>query len=119
MDESGNRGVERPALTASPKQHVIRDEKYRRHIASQPCVCCGGEDVQAAHVRMGQEAGMGRKPGDDMCWPGCVKCHRLQGETGEVFFWKWVLGHANDETLAEIISAWRRDCYERWRKGND
>lgn len=72
---------------ANPKTEYIRDEKHRRFIASLPCVICGRGDVQAAHVRRGQAAGMGLKSSDDRCVPLCCFHHGIQHEKGELHFW--------------------------------
>lgn len=69
------------------KTEYIRDEKHRRFIASLPCVICCRTDVQAAHIRHGNDAGMGLKSGDDCVVPLCVDCHRRQGEQTEFAFW--------------------------------
>lgn len=106
-------------MTASPKQNLVRSEKYRRHIASLPCVVCGRDDVQAAHFRMNQGSGFGRKPGDDLCSPLCVADHREQGEIGEARFWRRFLANADNETLADVISSWRKWKYAEWKDASE
>ena len=82
-----------------PKQEYIRDEGHRRFVASLPCVICLSTDVQAAHVRKGQSAGIGLKSSDDRCVPLCVSCHRKQGEIGELKFW---YGYGGYEAAAAL-----------------
>ena len=53
-----------------PKANPLRDESYRRWVASLPCAHCGVEGFsQAAHGDQGK--GMGIKAGDDTCYPAC------------------------------------------------
>lgn len=58
------------------------------------CVCtihgksghvCEGR-VQAAHLRLGNHAGMGQKPGDDQTYPLCALAHKIQHDIGEITF---------------------------------
>jgi hypothetical protein len=53
-----------------------------------PCLACGRDPCgEAAHVRMGTHAGMGRKPEDRWVTPLCRACHADQHEIGELTFW--------------------------------
>jgi hypothetical protein len=70
-----------------PKSAPIRDESYRRWVASLPCAHCGIEGFsQAAHADEGK--GMGIKSSDDTCYPACGPrygipgCHWLLGTSG-------------------------------------
>lgn len=74
-----------------PKAKLLIDEKYRRWVASLPCMHCGIEGhSQAAHGDYGK--GMGFKTSDDTCYPACgphfaesemvVGCHYLIGTAG-------------------------------------
>ena len=74
-----------------PKREYLRDEFYRRWVASLPCAHCGIEGYsQAAHGDQGK--GMGIKSSDDTCYPACGPhldflgmvqgCHALLGSTG-------------------------------------
>lgn len=63
-----------------PKAHPVRNEAYRRAVASLPCVICGVPGYsQAAHGSAGK--GMGIKACDLTCFPACaprpgvVGCH--------------------------------------------
>ena len=65
----------------------IRSRKHLMFIASLPCMMCQRTDVQAAHIRTGNGAGVGLKSGDDCVVPLCVECHRVQHSTSEKKFW--------------------------------
>ena len=71
-----------------PKHEYIRDTKHRRYIANLPCVVCNKPDVQAAHIRSGNKAGMGLKSSDLCCVPLCCGCHSEQSSMSERAFWK-------------------------------
>lgn len=66
------RGSYGPAeLKAAPKREPIRDEAYRRWVASLPCIQCGAEGrSQAAHPNFGK--GMSQKTDDTDCFPLCA-----------------------------------------------
>jgi len=69
------------------KQPKIRSKKHLKFIASLPCLICRRTDVQAAHIRHGNGAGMGLKSGDDCTVPLCIACHANQHENGEEMWW--------------------------------
>lgn len=53
-----------------PKAKPVRNEKYRRWVASLPCMACGIEGYsQAAHPNQGR--GLGQKASDLDCFPLC------------------------------------------------
>ena len=53
-----------------------------------PCVACGkAAPSDAAHVRIGTDGGVGRKPGDRYAVPLCAICHAKQHRVGELTFW--------------------------------
>ena len=97
-------------MTLIPKLNPIRDPKWRRHVASQPCIVpgCGRLDCQAAHIRHGWNT-MGKKPGDDLCVSLCIDHHREQGEWakdgGEAGWW-----------MERIIKPQMREMYVKERK---
>lgn len=65
---------------ANPKHKAVRSEKYRRLVASLPCICCGAEGYsQAAHPNTGK--GMGQKADDNLCFPLCGPHQDLAGMT--------------------------------------
>ncbi len=55
-----------------PKSKPPRSEKYRRWIASQPCLICASPETQAAHTERG---GRGMKGSDYSCVPLCLRHH--------------------------------------------
>jgi hypothetical protein len=70
------------------KELKIRCKKHLRFIASLPCIVCWIEGLtQAAHIRSGNLAGTGLKPGDNCTVPLCVGCHAKQHRIGERKFW--------------------------------
>ena len=81
--------VTKPAKTAAfsnefkgsfPKSQPVRNEAYRRAVASLPCVICGiAGQSQAAHGSGAGTAvckGMGLKSCDLTCFPACLFCHQ-------------------------------------------
>ena len=92
---------------AIPKHNFIRDTEYRRHVAAQPCLICGAIDVQASHIRLGLEGGLGLKPPDDLCWPLCVG-HHAEFDRGQDAFLK---KHFSRGTL---LKWWRREVFKNW-----
>ncbi len=91
----------------------VRDEAWRRYTAAQPCIVCGRTDVQAAHENYGHYT-RGLKAGDDLCFPFCLKCHRLHDEKyGSTVFWKEVF--AGDPMLMmDAVRALGRERYAVW-----
>lgn len=72
------------------------DDAYLTFIRACPCLHCGMEPCEAAHVRMasathGKASGMGKKPEAKWCLPLCAEHHRLardsQHNRGERLFW--------------------------------
>lgn len=65
-------------LTAAPKDETVRDESYRRLVASLPCILCGVQGhSQAAHPNMGK--GTGVKSDDTDCFPLCADRPGVRG----------------------------------------
>lgn len=72
------------------------DPAYLAEVRQLPCLKCGMEPSEAAHVRFafaafGKASGMGKKPCDADAAPLCAGCHRLdrdaQHSRGERMFW--------------------------------
>lgn len=70
-----------------PKLEPLRDETYRRWVASLPCAHCGkAGPSQCAHGDEGK--GIGIKASDETCFPLCADspgrrgCHSLIGASG-------------------------------------
>ena len=72
---------------STPKTQYVRNEDYRRYVASLPCWRCGIEDFSnACHGDSGEDGkGIGIKACDLTCWPGCIDrpgiigCHSIIG----------------------------------------
>ena len=78
------------------KDEGERDPDYLANVRQCPCLHCGMEPVEAAHVRMssaafGKASGMQKTPPDKWALPLCAGCHRLnrnaQHNQGEARFW--------------------------------
>jgi len=90
--KSADRGATAPAQDASEVSGVA----YLSLVRSCPCLCCGMEPSEAAHVRMasaahGKASGLQKKPHDKWALPLCAGCHRnekhAQHNQGEANFW--------------------------------
>lgn len=75
---------------------VERDANYLALVRQCPCLKCGMEPSEAAHVRFasaafGKASGLSKKPADSYSVPLCAGCHRLdrdaQHNRSEKLFW--------------------------------
>ena len=89
-----------------PKRQLIRDETYRRYVASQPCLVCGGTDVQAAHIAYGRHS-LSLKSGDDLTMPLCIRHHQEHDKNQEAFWNKYF-------KTVEVAKLWRNAEYRIW-----
>ena len=106
----------------------FRSQRHLRHVRSHYCVACGAEaPIEAAHVRLGSDGGMGSKPSDFFAVALCggpEGCHQLQHTIGEVSFWARQRdkdGHALDprKLIDEFIrTSPVRAEIEQHRRGN-
>jgi hypothetical protein len=90
-------------LERKPRQ---RDGRYLVAIRELPCLICRVEPCrEAAHVRMGSEAGMGRKPDDRRAAPLCHTHHMQQHTGSERQFWD---EHRVDieQVIRELVAAY-------------
>jgi hypothetical protein len=86
-----------PRIDARVKTgHAERDPDYLSMVRQCPCLKCGMEPSEAAHVRyacasFGKASGLAKKPDDRFALPLCSGCHRLdrdaQHNRGEKLFW--------------------------------
>lgn len=82
--------VKRKDLGRNPRQE---DPKHLALIRQCPCLACGHEPCDAAHVRMASAMfgkklpGAGAKPDDKWTVPLCREHHELQHKVGELTFW--------------------------------
>jgi hypothetical protein len=100
----------------SVKKVAGRDAAYLDMIRQCPCLKCGMQPSEAAHVRyasaaFGKASGLGKKPSDAHAVPLCSGCHRLdrdaQHNRSEKAFWA-DLG-INPLLVAEKLYAQRGD----------
>lgn len=81
-----------------------QDAEHLEAIRQCPCVVCLHDPAgEAAHVRWGSNAGMGRKPEAKWCLPVCHPHHMEQHSVGELSFWEAV-GIAPRDLAAKL---WR------------
>ena len=89
-----------------------RSVKYRRWIASHPCVMCGCLETQAAHTETG---GMSTKAPDYTCVPLCLRHH-------DEFDGRRPIGHAGTgrETFQRVyhvdLTIWAEAFHEMWKR---
>lgn len=63
-------------------------QRHRNHVRGHACVVCDAEaPIEVAHVRLGTDGGMGKKPSDYFTVSLCKDCHARQHEIGERTFW--------------------------------
>jgi hypothetical protein len=83
-----------------------RSPAHLAFVRKHACVVCDSESgIEAAHVRIGSDAAMGRKPSDDFAVPLCggpAGCHQRQHSLGERSFWDAV-GKDPHAIIAELI----------------
>src|SRR6185437_15589430 len=86
------------AERATPRKDASdsTDAAYLARVRECPCLKCGMEPSEAAHVRMasaahGKASGLQKKPHDKWALPLCAGCHRnnrhAQHNQGEASFW--------------------------------
>ena len=70
-----------------------KDEAHLTWLRQLPCLVCGKQDVEAAHVRFAarewgkRETGKGERPSDYWAVPLCSTHHRNQHGEGERLWW--------------------------------
>ena len=120
-----------------PPRPPSGDADYLSLIRQLPCLSCGMEPSEAAHVRFasaafGKACGLQKKPDDKWALPLCADCHRLaktaQHNRGERDFWE-ALGidplpvcvalHAAREDVARMDAIVRVTIASRDRKRVD
>lgn len=116
--------IERPAtafaLSTGKKRPREHDDKHLKFIRILPCLVCGRRDVEAAHVRYGdqrygkRETGKSEKPHDKWTVPLCTAHHREQHDANERTWWvekgidplaiaSALWASTGDEAAAELI----------------
>lgn len=76
-------------------------QRHRNHVRGHACVMCDAEaPIEVAHVRLGTDGGMGKKPSDYFTVALCKDCHARQHEVGERTFWQ---GKDVDAIMAAFV----------------
>lgn len=66
-----------------------QSQRHRNHVRQHACVMCDAEaPIEVAHVRLGTDGGMGKKPSDYYTVALCKDCHARQHSEGERTFWQ-------------------------------
>ena len=109
--------LKRVQVQPRTRQEVTgRDVSYLAMVRHLPCLRCGMEPSEAAHIRyasaaFGKASGLSKKPNDNFCCPLCAGCHRLdrdaQHNRNEREFWDSV--GLNPLIVAEKLYAQRGD----------
>jgi hypothetical protein len=80
--------IPRRVARSKPKPEFRRRAQHLAFVRQLSCVACGkAAPSEAAHVRLGTDAGMGIKPSDRYSVSLCASCHELQHRFGELRFW--------------------------------
>lgn len=88
------------------RQPPLRDRTYLDSFEGEACWSCGQADgtVVGAHIRWGQEGGMGMKPSDDLVVPLCSVCHADQESSPGPEWW------------ADLVKRNARRRYRDWKE---
>jgi len=89
-----------------PKKKRVSDrytsQRHRNHVRGHACVVCDAEaPIEVAHVRLGTDGGMSKKPSDYYTVSLCKDCHARQHTEGERTFWR-------GKNVGDIIEAFIR-----------
>jgi hypothetical protein len=80
--------IPRRVARSKPKPEFRRRAQHLAFVRQLSCVACGkAAPSEAAHVRLGTDAGVGIKPSDRYSVSLCTSCHELQHHYGELRFW--------------------------------
>lgn len=92
--------------------------KYLEHVRTLDCVVTGRPGPNdAAHTKAFQYRGTS-KPDDFYVLPLCREMHTLQGQMGELRYWRSYIGE-NDHFLVDCINAYQREKYREWKNANN
>ena len=97
---------ERAGIRKEPR---IRCPGHCAWIRGFPCAVhdervCSGK-IEAAHIRIGTDGGMGMKPSDCYVVPLCAHHHREQHQVGEHNFWAYFTGYFDPHKIAAQLWA--------------
>src|SRR5215469_11984161 len=83
--------IERAVARPVRAPDYARDRNHLAFIRQLCCLACGRRGpCEAAHIRSGSNAGMGKKPRDSLAVPLCGACHAEQHNKwngSEIDFW--------------------------------
>lgn len=102
IDKSELKYGTRPKVEDKAYLHSYRD---RTCVASRNGIDLCGNPAVGAHVRVGETAGMGTKPGDNLTIPLCWQCHADQ-EAEPGYRW-WV---------ENVLKPMARRQYREWKQ---
>jgi hypothetical protein len=78
----------------------IVNTRHLSFVKRLPCTkCFKAAPSDAAHVRTGNDGGIGIKPSDNCTVPLCRACHSEQHDNGERTFWGKKFGNALDNLM--------------------
>lgn len=81
--------AERAAWQTPNRTGRWKSQKHRDYVRTYGCSKCGDTaGIEVAHVRLGTDGGIGRKPSDYFTLSLCKPCHTRQHNEGEETFWK-------------------------------
>ena len=80
--------AEREGRKTANRTARFKSQKHRDYVRTFACVKCNSMSaIEVAHVRLGSDAGMSRKPSDYFTVSLCKPCHTRQHSEGERTFW--------------------------------
>ena len=71
------------------KKRLVKSRKHLMFVAEYPCIICGSDSVQVAHIRHLPSGNVGLGVKDDRYTvPLCFGCHSKQHSMNEIKFWE-------------------------------
>lgn len=89
-----------------------RNKKYLKAFKDMTCIASKngfdmcGEPAVGAHIRTGNEGGVGLKPDDCLCHPLCDECHKLQHSMSEE---KFIIEYIYKPMIRRMFLLWYED----------
>lgn len=100
--------AERAAVKQGNRTGRFKSQKHRDYVRTFACTMCGSTAaIEVAHVRLGSDGAMGRKPSDYYCVSLCRDCHDEQHRVGEQTFWRLQNVPAIIDEFNRTSPAWR------------
>jgi hypothetical protein len=75
------------SVLAIPEPRRLRDREHVRYVATQPCLVCGRQPLDAHHLRFAQHTALSRKVSDEFTVPLCRGHHREIHRHGDEAAW--------------------------------